>query len=56
MGLSKKPVEQENTKINCTQYDSDGNGKGNGGKIDKRWQSRRDDDNDNNNVDDNYDE
>ena len=55
IGLSKKPVERDNTTINRTQYDSDSNGKGNGSMIDKRWQNWRDDNNGNNNIDDDYD-
>ena len=49
-------MEWDNTTINRTQYDSDGNSEGNGGTIDERWQSWRDDDNDDNNVDDDYNE
>ena len=56
IGLSKKTVERDNTTINRAQYDSDGNVKGDGGTIDKRWQSWRDDDNDDNNIDDDYNE
>ena len=42
------------TTINLAQYDSDVNGKGDVGMIDKGWQSQCDDNNENNNVDDNY--
>ena len=53
MGLSEKTWNE--TTINPAWYDSDGNSNGDGGTNDERWQGRRDDNKDNNNVDDDYD-